>query len=173
MAADDDLFLGEDGSALATELDPAEFTSLRERVDMLERRVDLVETAEDEPWTHGDPGALDFLSQTRGSPGFVVDEAVARESSCIGYDLRGRHEADLVFSKGVVGALDKEQIDTFCPTIELREPTPKQRERLAAFREATAVCKQDPAVTGAAPGEHLGPWLACMERELRSRGQRL
>ena len=164
--ADDD-----DGDALTM---PAEsLDSLRARIDALERRFGVMEEAEaQEPWHNGRPSATDFLSKVRGSPGFVVDEAVARDTPCVGYALQGPGtEPDLVFSKGIVGALDTEQRALYCPSVEVRELTPGLKRRLTAFHESVGVCKQ--RIAKIPRGDELGPWLGCMENQLRERGEKL
>jgi len=125
-----------------------------------------------EPLGAGVPSSVDFLSQMHGSPGFVVDEAVARESSCIGYALKGKGtEPDLVFTHGIVGALDADQRETYCSTgVVLHDLTPKQKARLAAFKDSSAVCKTE--IAEVPKGERLEPWLGCMSAELRKRGER-
>lgn|SRR5487761_1743327 len=133
----------------------------------------IAELADEDPFLAGDPGLGDFISQ---SPGLVVDPAVAREAPCVGYQLRGEGaEPDLVFVKGVVGALDQDQVQSFCSEIEVRDLSPEQRERLAAFSEAAEVCKAEVAdlPSGTDPGDKLPAYLGCMGTALRERGQKL
>lgn len=143
---------------------------LRARVDSLQRQVDVIQAEQaDDVWHDGKPSLLDGLHHMRGKGGIVVDEAVARETPCIAYALTGK-EPDLYFSRGVVGALSETQREQFCPTVELREPSPAQHARIVAMQEAAKVCEAE--LAGVPEGERLEPWLACMAREMRSRGQR-
>ena len=160
MADEADLAVEDDTEAEAT-------------VDDLDVR--RLEAMSEDPFLNGPPSLGDFVSQMNGSPGYVVDPAIARESPCIGYQLQANAaadaEPDLVFSKGVVGALDRDQIEQFCPTIESRPLSDAQRERLAAFTDASEVCKV--AVSDVPQGERLEPFLGCMSQELHQRGQKL
>lgn len=129
----------------------------------------------DPPWTgDGGPGALDFLSQYRGSPGFVENPAVARSDvPCLCYEIqkRGGGEGELCFKHGVVGALDPEQIGAFCEVKTTREPTPEQRLRLEAFQDSAETCKVE--VAEVPEGEKIEPFLGCMSRELTKRNRTL
>jgi len=49
--------------------------------------------------------------------GIVVDEELAKKSPC--YKIDG---TDLVFSKGIVGALSDEQKEKYCPIIYTKTP---------------------------------------------------
>lgn len=49
--------------------------------------------------------------------GIVVDEELAKKSLC--YKIDG---TDLVFTKGIVGALNDEQKEKYCPVIYTKEP---------------------------------------------------
>ena len=137
--------------------------------------VRQLEAMSEDPFLAGPPSLGDFVSQMNGSPGFVVDPAIARESSCIGYQLRADAPPDaapdLVFAKGVVGALDKDQVEMFCPTVQMRPLSDEQRERLQAFTDASQACKIEVAELPA--GDRLDPFLGCMSQELHQRGQRL
>ncbi|MGH7611780.1 MAG: hypothetical protein ACREN4_07150 [Candidatus Dormibacteria bacterium] len=127
------------------------------------------------PWTgDGGAGALDFISQTRGSPGFVVDQARAREDTpCLCYELRRREggTSELCFKHGIVGALDEPQKDLYCEGRELRPPTAAQQARLQDFQDSAEVCKVE--VEEYPKGEELDPFLSCMSRELRARNRTL
>lgn len=137
--------------------------------------VRRLEAAAEDPFLDGPPSLGDFVSQMNGSPGFVVDPAIARESRCIGFQLQANAlpdaEPDLVFAKGIVGALDKDQVEMFCPIIETRQLTDAQRERLSAFTDASGVCSAE--VADMPQGDRLEPFLSCMSAELHHRGHRL
>lgn len=50
--------------------------------------------------------------------GIVIDEERARTSPCIRID-----GTNLVFSKGIIGTLNKEQREKYCPTIITKPPS--------------------------------------------------
>jgi hypothetical protein len=108
------------------------------------------------------------VDQLNGGDGVVVDEAVAREAPCVAYELGTRR---VVFSKGIVGALDLDQQALYCAETEVKELSPKQKARLEAFRAGAESCHTS---TSALPkGERLAPFLGCLSEELRKRGQEL
>jgi hypothetical protein len=137
--------------------------------------VRQLEAMSEDPFLAGPPSLGDFVSQMNGSHGFVVDPAIARKSTCIGYQLRRDAppdaEPDLVFAKGVMGALDRDQVEMFCPTIQVRPLSDAQRDRLTAFTQAAQTCKVQ--VADLPSGDRLDPYLGCMSAELHQRGQRL
>jgi len=122
------------------------------------------------PFLDGSPSLGDFVNPDRS--GIVLDDAVARQAPCIGYELRGRGAGpDLVFAKGIEGPLSDGQVEQFCGSdIRIRDVTPEQLERLSAFRESAALCSTE--VDEAYPrGDRLAPYLSCMATELQRRGQ--
>jgi len=147
-----------------TEADLAKF---KERVGLLERRVEVLEAGEGaEPWHDT---ATDFLPSMEGSPGIVVDEGVARAAPCTRFDLGEGKE--LVFSKGVVGGLDEGQRALYCPETITQPLSEEQQRRLRGWRESADVCKGE--IAEIPKGEKLQPWLGCMSRELSARGMEL
>jgi len=75
--------------------------------------------------------------------GIVVDEERALRSPCHGYDLgdSGR----LVFSEGIVGALDKYEREKYCKVgLDLKPPPPRLATRIKALREAGVHFKKKP-----------------------------
>lgn len=75
--------------------------------------------------------------------GIVVDEEKALRSPCHGYDLgdSGR----LVFSEGIVGALDKYEREKYCKAgLDLKPPPPRLAARIKALREAGVHFKKKP-----------------------------
>lgn len=152
---------------------PADAIEAEEHPVAVDDRLAMAEL-ENAPFT-GSPGIGDFVSESHGHRGaIVVDEGAARASGCIGYALNADkpEEADLVFVRhGAVGALSKDQQAQFCPTVELRPLSDRQKSRLRAFKESTQVCKREEE--NVPKGERLEPWMSCMTRELRSRGERL
>ena len=133
----------------------------------------------DPPWNGegGGPGALDFIPKTRdsGGGGIEVDPAVARAADipCLCYEIqkRGGGTGELCFKHGVVGALDKEQIEVFCEVKEARPPTPEQKLRLEAFQDSAETCSSQ--VAEIPKGEELEPFLTCMSKELTKRNRTL
>jgi hypothetical protein len=93
--------------------------------------VRQLEAMSEDPFLAGPPSLGDFVSQMNGSPGFVVDPAIARESTCIGYQLRRDAppdaEPDLVFAKGYVvdPAIAREST---CIGYQLRRDAPPDAE---------------------------------------------
>jgi hypothetical protein len=103
---------------------------------------------------------LHSIPHIKGSPGILIDEEVARKTPCIRYTYDG---SELVFSKGIIGALDEGQKIKYCPSfIEKGEHV-----RLKHFVEAARVCKEE---IGKLPPDHLVPYLQCMSKELKKRG---
>jgi hypothetical protein len=153
---------------------PDQSEELRNHLDQVNQHLEQAENAN--PPFAGSPGVADFIGEGVGHRGaYIVDEAAARESGCIGYALREDEpeHADLVFlHHGAVGALSKDQQAQFCPTVELRPVTPEMRNRILAFKESASTCSTE--VDAEEPkGERLGPFLSCMSKELRSRGEKL
>lgn len=121
------------------------------------------------PFLAGSPSIGDFVNPDRR--GIVLDEGVAREAPCIGYELSGRGEGpDLIFAKGIEGPLSDDQVEAFCADIRIRDVSPEQLERLTAFRESAELCSTE-VDESFARGDRLEPYLSCMSRELRERGQ--
>lgn len=138
--------------------------ALKEQVDLLERRMAVLEAQEEtEPWHDT---ATDFLPSMEGSPGIVVDDGVARATPCTRFDLGEGKE--LMFSKGIVGGLDEGQQALYCPETITKPLTEEQQRRLRGWRESADVCKGE--IAEVPKGEKLQPWLACMSRELSARG---
>ena len=98
--------------------------------------------------------------------GIVVDEGVARNTPCLRYDLG--NSSELVFSKGVVGALDDLQKALYCPSTVTKETPPELREHLNQAREGIETCKAQ--IAGLPEGEKITAWIKCIEREWRRRG---
>ena len=101
-----------------------------------------------------------------GSPGIIVDEGVARASACTRFDLGGGSE--LIFSKGVIGALDEGQKALLCTETVTKPLSPEQERRLRGWREAAATCKGE--IADLPDGKKVKPWLLCMSRELKGKG---
>jgi len=110
----------------------------------------------------------DWISSLGGSPGFVVDPGLARATPCIVIEL-GAGRSSLVYSKGIIGALDEEQKALYCADgIEPREISDAQRERIAVMESAAKGCSE--ATTGKEGQDHLSAYLSCMGSELRAKG---
>jgi len=99
-----------------------------------------------------------------GSPGIVVDEALAKATPCRCIEYRPSKK--LCFSKGIIGALSDEQEIIYCPTTEALK-SPGLEKRLKSWTGATTICKAE--IEPVPKGERLEPWLHCMSRELRAR----
>lgn len=96
-----------------------------------------------------------------GSPGIVVNEAVAKASPCRCFEYEPGKK--LCFSKGIVGALSDDQEKVYCPTVEKLE-SPGLERRLKSWMGAKTICKAE--IETIPKGERLEPWLSCMSREL-------
>jgi len=108
---------------------------------------------------------LHSIPYAHGSPGIVVNEAVAKASPCRCFEYEPGKK--LCFSKGIVGALSDEQEKIYCPTIEKLE-SPGLERRLKSWMGAKTICKAE--IEPIPKGERLEPWLHCMSRELAARG---
>ena len=140
-----------------------ELSRFKDRMDLFDRRLAVVEEQEaTEPW-HGT--TMDFLPSMGGSPGIVVDPGVARATPCTRFDLGEKSE--LVFSKGVIGALDEGQKALLCTETVTKPLSREQEQRLRGWRESADTCRQE--IAEVPKGEQLEPWLTCMSRELKSR----
>lgn len=100
-----------------------------------------------------------------GSPGIVVDEALAKVTPCRCIEYRPGKK--LCFSKGIIGTLSDEQEKLYCPTTEKLE-SPGLEKRLEGWMESVDTCKIE--IANIPKGERLKPWLSCMSRELKARG---
>lgn len=100
-----------------------------------------------------------------GSPGIVVDEALAKATPCRCIEYRPGKK--LCFSKGIVGVLSDEQEKIYCPTIE-ELVSPRLEKRLEGWMGSVEVCKAE--IAEIPKGERLEPWLSCMSRELKAAG---
>lgn len=106
-----------------------------------------------------------LIDWIHNSPGILVDEATAKATPCKTFDIgKGKK---LYFSKGIIGALDEDQIETYCKGM-IAEESPELRERVEKFRSASDVCVTECEILP--KGERLDCRLSCMGRELRKRG---
>ncbi len=108
---------------------------------------------------------LNSIPYAFGSPGIVVDEALAKATPCRCIEYRPGKK--LCFSKGIIGALSDEQEKIYCPTIEKLE-SPGLERRLEGWMGAVDTCKAE--IAEIPKGERLEPWLSCMSRELAAAG---
>lgn len=91
--------------------------------------------------------------------GIVIDERKALETPC--ERVSG---TDLVFSEGVVGALDREQRDRYCKSGIIEIESPRLRARYSMFKRAVEVCKgRTRDLKGA---ERVKAYIECMKEEL-------
>ena len=98
---------------------------------------------------------LDFAVESLGSPGMVMDPALARKSPCRCYTYKKK--PTVCFSEGIIGVLKKAQIKEFCPRIIDKGPS----KRVKAFVEASEKVTK---------GKRLHPWLEEMGKELKKKG---
>lgn len=108
---------------------------------------------------------LNSIPYAYGSPGIVVNSAVAMATPCRCVEYRsGKY---LCFSKGMVGALSDPQEALYCNPRETME-SPGLEKRMEHWMESVEVCKAE--IAPIPKGERLEPWLSCMSRELGARG---
>jgi hypothetical protein len=111
----------------------------------------------------------EWVSRIGGSPGIVVDEDLAKTTPCLRIDL-GDGMSPLIFSKGIVGALDEKQIGQYCTLGFLdKSATPQQLTRLQSMSEAAHVCHVDTQSMAGTP-EHLKAYFSCLGKELKKKG---
>ena len=142
----------------------------------LERRVSDIEQSLSQPTgshlrMEALPGSnpAEWVSGAYGSPGIPFAPERATSGPCIRLNLGPGHKP-LVYAKGVIGALDEEQISQYCINgFEDREATPKQKARITAMSESANICHLE-AEPFANTKEHLTKYFTCLGRELRSRG---
>lgn len=108
---------------------------------------------------------LNSIPYAYGSPGIVVNEALAKATPCRCIEYRPNKY--LCYSRGCVGGLTDEQEKLYCNPREMME-SPGLQRRMESFLEAVDVCKAE--IAPVPKGERLEPWLGCMSRELAARG---
>lgn len=91
--------------------------------------------------------------------GVVISEKIAENSPCT--KISG---TNMMFSKGIVGALNSEQIQKYCPTIdEVNRPNLKNRTLL--FSTASKACREETKhLTGQ---DRVKSFLNCMSIKAR------
>ena len=118
---------------------------------------------------HPGQSVSEWINGLFGSPGIVIDEERALSTPCIKIEL-GEGRRPLVYSHGIMGALDDEQKQVYCASgYTEHEVTPKQRERLATMEVASKKCSVE--AIGPPGREHLQQYFACLSKELKSNGQ--
>lgn len=98
-------------------------------------------------------------TETDELDGIVVSEELAKISPCTRIK-----DTNLVFTKGVVGALSKEQRDKYCPSITEVERE-EFRKRTVRWSRAVKTCKERTKhLTGA---DRVKSYIECMSEEAR------
>jgi len=111
----------------------------------------------------------EWVSGIGGSPGIVVDEAKALSTECIRINLGEGHKP-LVYSAGIVGALDIDEQAKYCKLGYIEhQASEAQKARLDALANAAHICSIE---TKGAAGtqEHLTRYFSCLGRELKNTG---
>jgi hypothetical protein len=143
---------------------PSDLEIVLERITQIERRLDVLEQEESqEPWHN----PLDWAAEMRHGGGelggIVYDEGIARATPCKCIELGSGSE--LCFSKGIIGALDKNQRLLYCPSVETTKASSEQEARIERFKKAAAICHTETeGITD--PEKKFGARLGCMKREL-------
>jgi len=164
--------------------------TLEERIKALEEKVDrlsgphieLVEATIHPEGTMEGPHAelvaaegpppgqsvAEWISRLGGSPGILVDPGIARATPCIMYNL-GEGRRPLVYSKGIIGALDDEQKELYCQEgLHTLPLTPKQQARLEAMEQGSRRCSE--LTDGQPPEVRIPSYFSCLGQELRKKG---
>lgn len=108
---------------------------------------------------------LHSIPSAFGSPGIVVNEALAKATPCRYIEYKPGKR--LAFSKGIIGALSDTQEEIYCPEW-VKLDSPGLERRLANWMESVETCKAE--IAEIPKGERLEPWLSCMSRELAAHG---
>jgi len=106
---------------------------------------------------------LDMTIEVLGSPGIVVNEALAKATGCRCYKV---DTTEMCFSRGIIGTLSPPQREAYCPTKEFL--TEGIAKRVKLFKEAAEEAKKE--IAHIPKGERLEPWLHAMGKALRTRG---
>jgi hypothetical protein len=109
----------------------------------------------------------ELVAGATGSPGYIYDADLARLHPCTRINL-GPDRAPLVYAKGIIGALDEEQVATYCTEFIEKEASPAQQARLTAFSDASRSCSV--ATKDAPANDHLSLYFSCIGKELREKG---
>jgi len=129
-------------------------------------RKELIEApVEEEEMLKNTELLLHHLPGIYGSPGIVVNEHLASSTPCTGVHLDGK---DMVWSRGIIGALDEGQKAKYCTAgIKFTERF-GLKKRVEKFTEAAHLCSES---TKHLEGrEKLLGYLSCMSKELEQRG---
>ena len=109
---------------------------------------------------------LHFSIEEVGSPGVVLDEAIARATPCSCFTYKGK---DMCWSKGIIGLLAQEQQNIYCVAGKAYKARPALTERYTRFAEAAVEAhKKIEAIPKGR--ERLEVWLEAMGQELSKRG---
>lgn len=107
---------------------------------------------------------LNLTVEALGSPGIMVDPDVAARTGCKCYKV---DETLMCFSKGIIGTLNKAQVEAYCPTKEVLEEG-GMVERVKKFKAAKERALK--RIEKVPKGERLEPWLTAMGEELKKEG---
>ena len=99
--------------------------------------------------------------------GVLVNEVAAREGPCKCFTLASGKL--YCWDKGIVGALDQDQIATFCPPEKRVAATRTPQGRFAQFAEASQECEIGKTYEGS-PITNLQDRIACMTKAASTRG---
>lgn len=132
-----------------------------ERLEVIESKIDTnSEGTKIENWMQeafNAPGTID---------GIVVDEGKARESDCRRIALGD--SSHLVYSKGIVGALNHDQEKLYCTNITDVDIPPEVAARTKILRDATIICQEQ--VHDLPADERLAIFMPCLVREAKKKG---
>lgn len=106
---------------------------------------------------------MDLTVEALGSPGLVVNSDIAGRTGCRCYKI---DDTLMCFSKGIIGTLNKGQVEAYCPTKEILEEG-GMVDRVKKWKAAAAAAQAK--IADIPKGKRLEPWLRAMGEELRKR----
>jgi len=121
--------------------------------------------AEEEEMLKNNEILLHHIPHAYGSPGIVINEALAVSSPCHGVKLDG---GEMVWSPGIIGALDEGQKAKYCKVGITYHEKFGLKKRVQKFTEAAHLCSE--AAKHLEGKERLLHYLGCMSKELEKRG---
>lgn len=141
----------------------------KDTTDLIFERLEIIEArmnGEDDPTSNLANWMPEMFHTSGVIGGIVVDEGKARESTCRRISLGD--DSYLMYSKGVVGALSREQEKLYCTDILEVEVSPEVKARTKALRDATYICQAK--IQDLVGPERAEVFMPCLVREARAKG---
>lgn len=148
--------------------------AIADRLIQVEQKVDALANNNNIPSDNDRFPGLDISSWTQEAlnppgqiDGIVVDDGLARVTPCHRVILGP--DSELVYSKGIVGALNEEQKLLYCDVgIEDRQASSEQKKQLQTIRDAAIMCQTE--VAELPKGQRLEPFLKCISVTAKKSG---